>query len=366
VTDAQLNVVRQLDLGNPYEHASLGRLANGHDTYNGIAYEPGPAGSGVGSLVTHDLTNGVARVIVGPSTGYPYPPPGHVSALSYREPGWVTLSIGGTSGQTLLDNEVLLADTNTGIVCRAAHHRSWGRDNTHLATPYWAEPHAVPSPSGTRIVFGSDWGNNPSVDTYVVELPSYNPAVPTFADVPTNHFAWRAIEAVFRAGVTTGCATSPLRFCPDAQVSRAQMAVFLLRAREGSAYTPPPATGMFGDVPPASPFAPWIEEIANRGIASGCSANPPLYCPDAPTTRAQMAPLLLLAREGTGYSPVPATGLFQDVPAGDPFARWIEELVRRQVTGGCGTNPPLYCPAQATTRAQMAVFLTSTFALPMP
>src|SRR5439155_1654290 len=58
VLDPALNVLRQLDLANPYEHASLGRLASGHDTYNGVAFDPGPGGSGVGSLVTFDLTNG--------------------------------------------------------------------------------------------------------------------------------------------------------------------------------------------------------------------------------------------------------------------------------------------------------------------
>jgi hypothetical protein len=31
------------------------------------------------------------------------------------------------------------------------------------------------SPTGTRAVFGSDWGGGASVDTYVVELPSYRP-----------------------------------------------------------------------------------------------------------------------------------------------------------------------------------------------
>ncbi len=49
------------------------------------------------------------------------------------------------------------------------------RENTKLQEPYWAEPHTVPSPSGTRAVFGSDWGNGDTVDTYVVELPSYEP-----------------------------------------------------------------------------------------------------------------------------------------------------------------------------------------------
>jgi hypothetical protein len=189
---------------------------------------------------------------------------------------------------------------------------------------------------------------------------------PVFADVPVGHFAWRAVEAVYAAGITSGCASAPLRFCPDANVDRAQMAVFLLTAKEGPGYDPAPPVGVFGDVPVSNPFAPWIEEIFNRGIASGCSVNPPLYCPSDPTTRAQMAPLLLLTREGAGYSPPAAVGLFQDVPQNDPFARWIEELVRRRVTGGCSVSPPLYCPGQATTRAQMAVFLASTFAVPLP
>jgi hypothetical protein len=33
----------------------------------------------------------------------------------------------------------------------------------------------VISPSGTRVLFASDWGNGKSVDAYVVELPSYRP-----------------------------------------------------------------------------------------------------------------------------------------------------------------------------------------------
>jgi hypothetical protein len=189
---------------------------------------------------------------------------------------------------------------------------------------------------------------------------------PVFADVPVTHFAWRYVEAVYNAGVTAGCGGPPLRYCPDAAVSRAQMAVFLLRAKEGPAYLPPPATGLFSDVPAADPFARWIEELVRRQVTGGCAGNPPRYCPNDPTTRAQMAPLLLVTREGPGYLPPPAVGVFSDVPANDPFARWIEELVRRQVTGGCGANPPRYCPGAPTTRAQMAVFLTATFGLPLP
>ncbi len=191
VLDPALNVLRHLDLANPYEHASLGRLASGHDTYNGVAFDPGPAGSGVGSLVTFDLTDGSSRVVVGPATGYPYPPSGtHVSALAYRQPGWVFLSIvGDPTGQRVLDNELVLADTNAGAVCRIGHHRSYGGNNTHLADSYWAEPHVVASPSGTRALFASDWGNGSTVDTYVAELPGY---VPFKIALSTDRTAYRA------------------------------------------------------------------------------------------------------------------------------------------------------------------------------
>jgi hypothetical protein len=174
VLDENMTVVRGLDLANPLEHASLGRLANDHDTYNEAAYD----GDHVGSLVTHDMTDGSVRVIVGPSSGYPYPPSGtHVSAVAYKQPGWVFLSsIGATpDGQAVLNNELYIADTNpggTGKVCRVAHHRSWAQSGP---LGYWAEPHVVSSPSGTRLLFGSDWGGRNAVDAFVAELPSYRP-----------------------------------------------------------------------------------------------------------------------------------------------------------------------------------------------
>jgi hypothetical protein len=178
VLDPNLNLVRSLTLQVPYNHASLGQLANGHDTWNGAVYDDGndDAKSDVGILVTWDLTNGKGGAVIGPKTGYPYPPDGHISAMAYGRPGWVFVSTyGNTDGHGLLDLENLVADTNTGTVCRVGRHRSWGKGNTHLNEPYWAEAHTVPSPSGTRAVFASDWGNGTTVDTYVLELPSYSP-----------------------------------------------------------------------------------------------------------------------------------------------------------------------------------------------
>jgi len=175
ILDITNTFVRTLDIGSPADHASLGMLADGTDTFYGVDFSGG-TNCGSGALVAHDMTNGNCRVIVGESNGYPYPPSGtHVSALSFQKPGWVTVSMVGYNydGQSVLDNEIVLANTNPGgSVCRVAHHRSWGKAG---GQGYWAEPHVVISPSGTRILFGSDWGGSNTVDSYVVELPNYAP-----------------------------------------------------------------------------------------------------------------------------------------------------------------------------------------------
>ncbi|MGE5346645.1 MAG: S-layer homology domain-containing protein [Acidithiobacillales bacterium] len=54
------------------------------------------------------------------------------------------------------------------------------------------------------------------------------PAIATFGDVPTSHPFFQFIEALAAAGITNGCGGG--NFCPDAPVTRAQVAVFLSRA----------------------------------------------------------------------------------------------------------------------------------------
>ncbi|MGE5096892.1 MAG: hypothetical protein ACM3SO_17280 [Betaproteobacteria bacterium] len=175
----------QLDQASGDEHASMSMLSNGNDTYNAIQFDPGPSGTPEGSLVQFNLDSAAnaanritGRVIVGPTTGYPYPPGGtHIGAAAFHRTGVVGVSIIGTgTGASVLDNELLLVDTDSATnpsnaVCRVGHHRSNSGD-------YWAEPHASVSPSGTRIVFGSSWGNSSATapsNAYVVELPGYRP-----------------------------------------------------------------------------------------------------------------------------------------------------------------------------------------------
>ncbi len=168
VLDTKLEVQRELKLVNPSEHASLGRGSSG-PLYAAVDFDGQPAGT----LVVHDMLTGSKTPIIAESNGWPYPPSGtHVSGVARSGPsGWFAVSVVGNPGEVcLLCQELLLANADTGTVCRVAHHRSWAREG-HWG--YWAEPHVVLSPSGTRLLFASDWGNGPSVDTYVVELPGY-------------------------------------------------------------------------------------------------------------------------------------------------------------------------------------------------
>ena len=174
-------------------------------------------------------------------------------------------------------------------------------------------------------------------------------------------FAYAAwIEEFANEGITSGCGGG--NYCPLNNVTRAQMAIFLLRSEHGSAYVPPPATGtMFNDVPANHPYAAWIEQFANEGITSGCGGGN--YCPSNNVTRAQMAIFLLRSEHGSAYVPPPATGtMFADVPINAFAAAWIEQLANEGISSGCGGGN--FCPNNPVTRAQMAVFLVNTFNLP--
>ena len=156
--------------------------------------------------------------------------------------------------------------------------------------------------------------------------------------------------------MTAGCGSG--NYCPATSVTRAQMAVFLLRAEHGPAYAPPPATGtVFGDVPTDAFAAAWIEALAAEGITGGCGGGN--YCPASPVRRDQMAVFLLKAEHGPAYVPPLCAGIFPDVDCPSPFADWIERLAAESITGGCGGGD--YCPASPVTRGQMAVFLVKTF-----
>lgn len=189
-------VLRTLDLPNSHGHSNFGLTHDGKDAYFQVAFDPSPRGcnrdkdDGVGHLVVHELDTGKCRTIISEAKGYPYTTSStHISSQAYKQPGWVVLSSVGYPKQikhltnpkkkaTPLFSEIYMANTDpdNAVVCRLAHHRTFGKhaknDNYNS---YFGEPHPTISPSGTRIVFGSDWYDSGSVDTYVIELPAYQP-----------------------------------------------------------------------------------------------------------------------------------------------------------------------------------------------
>ncbi|MDO6461756.1 hypothetical protein Q4485_13680 [Granulosicoccaceae sp. 1_MG-2023] len=203
VLDWDGNLVRQIDqaynsfvdsngtrynVPNP-EHSSVGRLPNGHDAFYSASYDPYEGGcdgsDGVGSIVVNDVETGDCRVVVGPDTGWSYPQSGtHLSAISEGAPGWVAMSTIGYGSFGYFSNnkpaptlfsEVSLtfADEDDPQTCRLAHTRTYAKDAENASgytAPYFGEPHPVISPSGTRILFSSDWYDSGSVDTYVIDL----------------------------------------------------------------------------------------------------------------------------------------------------------------------------------------------------
>ena len=168
---------------NGGEHSCMGKMANGNDAYFAISFAQGPEGGCLGDIIAHDLTTGECIPVISQGQGYDYSQSGtHISALAHQntDDGWLAASMIGydRDGRELLDQELVIARANRGNieVYRIGHHRS---DEEEF--DYYGEPHAVISPTGTRVLFGSDWSgaeDGGSVDSYVVELPAYFSALP--------------------------------------------------------------------------------------------------------------------------------------------------------------------------------------------
>lgn len=190
-----------------------------------------------------------------------------------------------------------------------------------------------------------------------------------FQDVPPGHSFYTEIGKLSAYGITQGCSAE--NFCPDANVTREQMAIFIERALGVFAPPPGPTMPTFADVPNGGMTDygyEFIEDVFARGITQGCAAGPPrLYCPSATVSREQVAIFILRALGVFTPPPGPKTPTFADVPnsgATDYSYEFIEEFVRRGITSGCAAGPPrLYCPMATVTRGQMAAFLVRAFNL---
>jgi hypothetical protein len=180
-----------------------------------------------------------------------------------------------------------------------------------------------------------------------------------FDDVPPSYWAYDYINALYNAGYVVGCSISPRLYCPDNILTRSESAVFVLRGAYGAIPDPPhtpPATPTFGDVPTDYWGYGWVESLYADGYTAGCSTDPLLYCPERQHTRAEGAVFYLRIKNGAGYTPPPATGMFDDVSSGDWFYDWIEAAYVQGLLPECGSDPLRICPNDPLDRG-MAAFM---------
>src|SRR5215208_1706822 len=113
----------------------------------------------------------------------------------------------------------------------------------------------------------------------------------------------------------------------------------------------------FEDVLSSHSFHRYIEAFYKKGITTGCSQSPKLFCPDNLVTRAEMA--VFIERAMGNFAPKPnPKGMFTDLPfAGlEAFSPFIEEFYNDKITTGCQQSPLKFCPQNNVTRGEMAVF----------
>ncbi len=167
------------------------------------------------------------------------------------------------------------------------------------------------------------------------------------------------IEIIAGLGITLGCnpPTNDM-YCPAKDISRAEMAAFLIRAlgEEGNLQ---PYQAIFPDVPDGQWFTPYVERLANLGITNGYLDG--TYRPNGVVNRAEMAAFLV--RSFPPAVLAPPTGIFTDAPATEWYAGAAEDLYGRAVTKGCSTSPLKYCPNDPVKRDQMASFLARILGL---
>jgi PKD repeat protein len=123
------------------------------------------------------------------------------------------------------------------------------------------------------------------------------PAEPSFADVPSDYWAYRYIEYAKDQQIALGFPDG--FFHPAEAVNRGQMAVFVARliaepaGDAGLAGYVPPQTPRFSDVGPSGAWSwcyKYVEYIADKGVTSGYSDG--TYHPEVTCARDQMAEFL--------------------------------------------------------------------------
>ena len=340
------------------------------------AYDPtiGPGGT----LYIAGEANFVTSIyLVDPATGQDRQPPQVIGALNGN------MALAG--GLLFLNVDDRPSGTST-LQVRAAADGNLLR----MITP----PHTGRSYSGVAVAHGTVyWMAGAYLNAWSVRDPpsptptplvTPTPCAVAFNDVPAGSpfYAWVRCLACrgLVSGYPCGGPNEPCPggyFRPNNNVTRGQLSKMIANA---AGFAEPPTGQAFEDVPPGSPFYPWVERLALRHVIGGYACGgpdepcvPPLnrryFRPNANATRGQSAQFIA---NTAGYQETPTGQTFEDVPPGQPFYPSIERVASRGIAGGypCGgpgepcvapANRPYYRPGNPTTRGQMTKLAATPF-----
>jgi hypothetical protein len=167
------------------------------------------------------------------------------------------------------------------------------------------------------------------------------------------------ISCLFLWDVAAG--TSPGRYSPERNVTRAEMATFIARLlTESGEVLPSSPPHRFTDVSPASIHARAINQLAAVDIVGG-SGDGSMFRPSAPVSRAQMATFLMGAAALVSGGPLPTGGDAFTDDAGNVHEPNIDRAANAGIAAG--TSGSSFSPSGQVTRAQMGSFLARLLAL---
>ena len=234
-------------------------------------------------------------------------------------------------------------------------------DNSNAGLARWGQYFgaAIDPQQGGLWVSGQYAKARPDGASHYGEWVSYFPwsTARQFGDVPVDAFSFHYVNVAKMWNILSNCA--PNLFCPTLPITRADMAVFVIRALYGN-YFSINNIPYFTDVPTSHPSFAYIQKLRELGITAGCTAT--TFCPDAPNTREQMAAFIVRGKlkdlQGDNFS-FPPAAYFTDVPANTFFFPYVQKLRELGITTGCTTTQ--YCGTLSVTREQAAVFIVRAF-----
>jgi len=225
-----------------------------------------------------------------------------MAGTSTAAPGGPETAAGYT---TIMNYQLQSANPTDAAIGYLLHHQG------SAGTSCFGQPQAeclgyaqIDAPEGARLELLEVWGfdESPDADLHFAVIANCEPPAGiatstilkegTFVQSGGNFFAAESLEDVTVNNADCGY-TIRLRFTdPGEDPVGLAIRVRKMAMRWHRQVSPPPAAATFGDVPTTHPFFQFVEALFRSGITAGCNAAPPLYCPDQPLTRGQMAAFL--------------------------------------------------------------------------